>query len=573
MPQHEYAYILVVVAALLLFFVFLGLFIIIKRNKIVKKYNYINNSFNKTIGLDFRSKLKKIKRLSPYNEEFQRGYKFWQTHYDNLTTIDKKVIEGELQKAENAIRIRKIRLAEKFLIVIAKDLKKFNNQMRKLYTEIDEVTRIETTQRLEIEKYKEYFHTLSVFFKKNSNDKSLLYEKNVAILKDLRLLFTSFEDHCEVGEFDKVKSILINVHKTTQKLLSVLTVGRTQEKILLEEIPIMKKNMQAKIKNCEAKKIILKDLPVIKHRKQMENMTLSCKKLLVDLHFTQVEKTLITVLNQYEKSEKQIELAVISYDFIKNNIKSVYKMHSKISLLRKELDKTIKDSIHIFDYRHGRQLINIYKERWNQSEELYFKIKKKELLTKGLNPFDYLSFADKVVEMIIFFRNCFDVFYKMSIIQHTHNLLLRQTEEYIAISKKSLMDINSLINKNTTIRKIKEMKVDFHSLNNEINNIEQNYQKNQLNDLKISNEQISELRFRVLEIIHTITAEIKKYNVAEKAIIVANRYRKENSDFSNKISEAEEAFVDNNFDKAIDLAFSVIKSNNPGFSKPARKIN
>ena len=553
--------ILLVIAALIALGAgaFLLYHFVISRNRIKrqvreleKKYSYLDALL---IGQDsqYIHRLEIISRTNllyvDKHEQFSRRFK---EIYDN----DDKFAESMLRQLNALINNKQYKNIKSVISDAKKAMKVFEDKVNSIDNDLYVLIKPEEDSRQSILKLKENYRRVKQTFYANSSDLDLVSSSINQIFDKLDQMFVDFETHIESAEYDEAQALLPTIGKVVSALESALSqlpnLCILVNSVIPEKIDELKKNYDA----VEALGLPLYNLAFSVRVGEWKNDLEVIRKRLVKLELTNIMESLDALQSQIEEVQEQLNNEQSDKQYfedhnneIYNNVIELEKIFLRIcSLLpdiyktyvvtdeRKQMVEELKQTMNVLgtikqsldNYVHSslKQPFSSLKMKLDELESQYNKAK------EGIEEFKtYVEFLKSSSEEA--YTLVFVYYYRLKQVE----ALLREvalpnfTEQY----KARIENCYDFLNEIDKAVKIQPIAVD--EINEKVNVL-----KNNANDL-----------------FDEVENKYREMQLAESAIVYANRDRNHQDDVHQQLSQLEECFYNGEFVKVYHDANAIFK--------------
>ena len=556
--------------ALIIVFVIAGLIVlgaggfllyhfVISRNRIKrqvrelqKKYSYLDALL---IGQDsqYIHRLEIISRTNllyvDKHEQFSRRFK---EIYEN----DDRFAESMLRQLNALINNKQYKNIKSVINDAKKAMKTFEDKVNAIDNDLYVLIKPEEDSRQSILKLKENYRRVKQTFYANSSDLDLVSSSINQVFDKLDQMFVDFETHIESAEYDEAQALLPTIGKVVSALESALSqlpnLCILVNSVIPDKIADLKKNYE----QVEALGLPLYNLSFSVRLGEWKNDLEIIRKRLVKLELTNIMEALDALQSEIEEVQDQLdnEQADKKYfedhnDEIYNKVIEIEKIFLRICSLLPEIYKTyvvtderkekveeLKQTMNVLgsikqgldNYVHSslKQPFSSLKTKLDELENQYNKAK------EGIEEFKlYIEFLKSSSEEA--YTLVFVYYYRLKQME----ALLRE----IAIPNFSnqytarIEDCYEFLNEIDKAVKIQPIAVD------EIN------------------ERVNILKNTANELFDEIENKYREMQLAESAVVYANRDRNHQEDVHQQLCELEERFYNGEFVKVYHDANAIFK--------------
>ena len=553
--------ILLVIAALIVLGAggFLLYHFVISRNRIKrqvrelqKKYSYLDALL---IGQDsqYIHRLEIISRTNllyvDKHEQFSRRFK---EIYEN----DDKFAESMLRQLNALINNKQYKNIKTVISDAKKAMKTFEDKVNTIDNDLYVLIKPEEDSRQSILRLKENYRRVKQTFYANSSDLDLVSSSINQVFDKLDQMFVDFETHIESAEYDEAQSLLPTIGKVVSALESALSqlpnLCILVNSVIPEKIAELKKNYDA----VEALGLPLYNLAFSVRVGEWKNDLEVIRKRLVKLELTNIMESLDALQSQIEEVQEQLNNEQSDKKYfedhnneIYNNVIELEKIFLRIcSLLpdiyktyvvtdeRKQMVEELKQTMNVLgttkqsldNYVHSslKQPFSSLKMKLDELESQYNKAK------EGIEEFksyvDFLKSSSEEAYTLVFVY-----YYRLKQVE----ALLREvalpnfTEQY----KARIENCYDFLNEIDKAVKVQPIAVD------EIN------------------EKVTVLKNNANDLFDEVENKYREMQLAESAVVYANRDRNHQDDVHQQLCQLEECFYNGDFVKVYHDANAIFK--------------
>lgn len=532
---------------------------VISRNRVKKqvrelqkKYSYLDALL---IGQDsqYIHRLEIISRTNllyvDKHEQFSRRFK---EIYEN----DDKFAESMLRQLNALINNKQYKNIKTVIIDAKKAMKVFEDKVNSIDSDLYSLIKPEEDSRQSILKLKENYRRVKQTFYANSNDLDLVSSSINQVFDKLDQMFVDFETHIESAEYDEAQSLLPTIGKVVSALESALSQLPNLCILVTNVIPEKIANLKKNYEQVEALGLPLYNLAFSVRLGEWKNDLEIIRKRLIKLELNNIMESLDALQSQIEEVQEQLDHEQADKKYFEDHNNEIYnkvidleKTFLKIcSLLpeiyatyvvsdeRKEKIEDLKQTMNALgsikqgldNYVHSslKQPFSSLKTKLDELESQYNKAK------EGIEDFKkYVEFLKNSSEEA--YTLVFVYYYRLKQVE----ALLREIDLPVFTKTYTVRieDCYDLLNEIDKAVKVQPIAVD--EINERVDNL-----KNTANALfdEVDN------RFREMQL-------------AESAVVYANRDRNHQDDVHQQLLQLEEAFYNGEFVKVYHDANAIFK--------------
>ena len=540
-----------------------GLFLlyhfVISRNRIKhqireleKKYSYLDALL---IGQDsqYIHRLEIISRTNllyvDKHEKFSRRFK---EIYEN----DDKFAESMIRQLNALINNKQYKNIKSVIIDAKKAMKTFEDKVNNLDNDLYVLIKPEEDSRQSILKLKENYRRVKQTFYANSSDLDLVSASINQVFDKLDQMFIDFETHIESAEYDEAQALLPTIGKVVSALESALSqlpnLCILVNTVIPEKISELKKNYE----EVEACGLPLYNLSFSVRLGEWNNDLQIIRKRLTRLEITNIMESLDALQSEIEEVQYQLNGEQSDKKYFEDNNQVIYnrvieleKIFLKICSLLPEVYKTyvvtddkkeqveqlkqtmnalgtVKQSLDNYVHSSLKQPFSSLKNKLDELSEHYEKAK------EGIDNFkayvDFLKSSSEEAYTLVFVY-----YYRLKQVES----LLREidlplfSQQY----KVRIEDCYDLLNEIDKAVKVQPIAVD---------------------DI---NEKVDVLKSTANALFDEVENKFREMQLAESAVVYANRDRNHQDDVHQQLCVLEDAFYHGEFVKVYHDANAIFK--------------
>ena len=532
---------------------------VISRNRIKrqvrelqKKYSYLDALL---IGQDsqYIHRLEIISRTNllyvDKHEQFSRRFK---EIYEN----DDRFAESMLRQLNALINNKQYKNIKTVISDAKKAMKTFEDKVNAIDNDLYVLIKPEEDSRQSILRLKENYRRVKQTFYANSSDLDLVSSSINQVFDKLDQMFVDFETHIESAEYDEAQALLPTIGKVVSALESALSqlpnLCILVNSVIPEKINELKKNYD----EVEALGLPLYNLAFSVRVGEWKNDLDVIRKRLVKLELTNIMESLDALQSQIEEVQEQLNNEQSDKKYfedhnneIYNNVIELEKIFLRICSLLPDIYKTyvvtderkqmveelkqtmntlgtIKQSLDNYVHSSLKQPFSSLKMKLDELEAQYNKAK------EGIEEFkSYVEFLKSSSEEA--YTLVFVYYYRLKQVE----ALLREvalpnfTEQY----KARIENCYDFLNEIDKAVKVQPIAVD------EIN------------------EKVTVLKNTANDLFDEVENKYREMQLAESAVVYANRDRNHQDDVHQQLCQLEECFYNGEFVKVYHDANAIFK--------------
>ncbi|MGN4124070.1 septation ring formation regulator EzrA [Lysinibacillus sphaericus] len=524
-----------------------------------EKLQIQNNPINEEI-----SKVKSLNMNGETEEMFERWRNSWDEVIDvHMTKIDSLLFDAEDQV--NHLRFKKATLIER---EIEDYVRKCEQSKDKILEELNELIGSEEKNRIEIEQLKEYYR---------SARKTLLAHQHSfgialpALEQKLEVFVQKFEEFDELtrdGNYLQAREIVIGLNHESQETFEYINDVPTILTELQVKLPGAVQELRNGQREMEEKSYYLHHLELAEALDNLETEFATLKDELAQLHLSAVKPRVVEINEEIDHFYDLLEKEVIAKNYVDQNCErllgSITNVISSTRLVNDEAT-FVQQSYHL-----NEKDAEIPKAALKQLEALQ---RRYDLLAMRVTEEKsaYSSLQEELIEISEELERIHEeqdhLSNTMKKLRIDENKACAQVENL----KKTLQDTDRLLNKANIPGIPEEMDARLDEAAEHIYVVMQSLQEVPLNMGTVHNN--LNAATLCVEDVHSKAHElIENVMLIERIIQYGNRHRATNPKLNTRLKEAEEAFHQFRYTKALEEAGTAVEEMEPGALKRIQEI-
>ena len=480
-----------------------------------------------------RTNLLYVETYNTYNKKFKEVYE-----------NDDKFAESMIKQLNSLVKSNQYKNIKSVINDGKKAIAMFEEAVNTLDSELYEIVKPEEEARQAILKLKENYRRVKQIFYSNSNDLELVGNSFNKVFEKLDSSFVEFENHIESAEYEEANELLPVITKVISALEEALSHLPNLCIMLQTVLPEKIEQLNNEYSNVERKGVPLFNLS---YRHRVDSWLSSIedqKKKLINLQYAGVMEEINRISQEIEETRNQLNSEVddkvifeeaadklykaaieLEKEFLKvcsllPEVKRVYIMSdeqlSHIDTLKDDMNKmgTSKRTLDNFIHSGTKQPYSILRKKLDDLQADY------NVAEKGLK--DFKTYIDSL-------RTSCEEAYGLVFVYYYH---CKQTEGLIRdIGIESFNE------------KYKEQIDTCYELLNEIDS----NLKVQPIDVSYVNEKVEQLKSVANTLFDEVDNKFREQQLAESAIVYANRDRNHQADVHQQLTMLEDSFFKGEF--------------------------
>ena len=492
-----------------------------------------------------RTNLLYVEKYNTYSKKFKEVF-------DN----DDKFAESMIKQLNSLVASNQYRNIKMVIADAKKAIAIFEEAVNRLDAELYEIIRPEEEARQAILKLKENYRRVKQIFYSNSNDLELVAGSFNKVFEKLDTSFVEFENHIESAEYEEANELLPIITKVIDALETALSdlpnLCILVQSVIPEKIELLSNEYSA----IEKRGVPLFNLS-FKHRVEVWNATIEeLKKQLINLQTNGVMDKINQIMNDIEKTRSLLNVEVddkvvfeeaadrlykeainLEKEFLKicsllPEVEKIYiiseEQKQRIETLKEDMNRMGSSKRTLDNYIHSgtKQPYSILRKKLDELQNDY------DVAEKGLS--DFKAYIESL---------------KTSS-EEAYNLIF----VYYYRCKQSENTLRE-IGVTTLVEQYRSETETCYEILNEIDN----YLKVQPIDVMHVNEKVEQLKNIANRLFEEVENKRLEQQLAESAVVFANRDRKQQADVHQQLSVLEKSFYAGEFVKVYHDANAIYK--------------
>ncbi|MET4560915.1 septation ring formation regulator [Lysinibacillus parviboronicapiens] len=524
-----------------------------------EKLQIQNNPINEEI-----SKVKSLNMNGETEEMFERWRNSWDEVIDvHMTKIDSLLFDAEDQV--NHLRFKKATLIER---EIEDYVRKCEQDKDKILEELNELIGSEEKNRIEIEQLKEYYR---------SARKTLLAHQHSfgialpALEQKLEVFVQKFEEFDELtrdGNYLQAREIVIGLNQESQETFEYINDVPTILTELQVKLPGAVQELRNGQREMEEKSYYLHHLELTEALDNLETEFTALKGELAELNLSAVKPRVVEINEEIDHFYDLLEKEVIAKNYVDQNCERLLgSITNVISSTRLVSDEAtfVQQSYHL-----NEKDAEIPKAALKQLEALQ---RRYDLLAMRVTEEKsaYSSLQEELIEISEELERIHEEQDHLSNTMKKLRIDENKARSQVENLKKTLQDTDRLLNKANIPGIPEEMDARLDEAAEHIYVVMQSLQEVPLNMGTVHNN--LNAATLCVEDVHSKAHElIENVMLIERIIQYGNRHRATNPKLNARLKEAEEAFHQFRYTKALEEAGTAVEEMEPGALKRIQEI-
>ena len=519
-----------------------------------KKYSYLDALL---IGQDSQY-IHRLEIISRSNLLYVEKHEMFQRQFKEIYENDDKFAESMIKQLNALLDNKQYKILKPVIAQGKKAVSIFEEKVNSLDERLYALIKPEEDIRPAILKLKETYRRLKQSFYSSSTDLDLVSGSFIKVFDKLDLSFTEFENLIESAEYDEANNMIPKVQKVINAIETALVELPNLCVLVTSIVPEKIKQLTKEFDNVEKQGLPLYNLSFTTKSQEWNDTLEKLKYKLANLQTSGVGDTLDRIQNEIEemrssldkeKSDKEffvknveityskaieLEKSFLKVCSILPEVKSVYKIGEEqekdIANLKEMMEKVGDHKRSLDNYVHSntRQPFSILKNKLDELSDTYDKAYAGMLAFKVY--LDSIKTSSEEAYGLVFVY-----FYRCKQIQG----LLREI---------NIEDLNSYYTP--------KIEATYET----INTIDILIKKKPIDVMEV-NEKVEDLKTNANKLFDEIEEKYRQMQLAESAVVYANRDRQQQNDVDQQLNVLETQFFQGDFEKVYNEATNIYRRN------------
>ncbi|MFJ7950319.1 septation ring formation regulator EzrA [Lysinibacillus sp. NPDC096418] len=519
-----------------------------------EKLQIQNNPINEEI-----SKVKSLNMNGETEEMFERWRNSWDEVIDvHMTKIDSLLFDAEDQV--NRLRFKKATLIER---EIEDYIVKCEQDKNKILDELNELIGSEEKNRIEIEQLKEYYRSARKTLLAHQHSFGVALPALEQRLEVFVQKFEEFDSLTKEGNYLQAREIVINLNNESQETFNFINDVPTLLTELQVKLPGAIQELRSGQREMEEQSYYLRHLELTEALDKLEEEFGTLKGELAQLNIAVVKPRVVEINEEIDNFYDLLEKEVIAKNYVDQNCERLFSsIANVISSTRIVSDEAsfVQQSYHLNE--KDAEIPKVALKRLEVLQRRY------ELLSMRVadEKSAYSSLQEELTEISEELERIHEEQERLSNTMKNLRIDENKARAKVEELKKMLQETDRILNKANMPGIPKEMDARLDEAAEHIYVVIQSLQEVPLNmGVVHSNLAATEL---CIEEVHIKAREmIENVMLIERIIQYGNRHRATNPKLNARLKEAEEAFLQCRYTKALEDAGTAVEDMEPGALK------
>ena len=511
--------------------------------------------------------LAKIKALN-MNGQTEELFETWRSSWAEVTDVHITKIDSMLFDAEEYIDRFKFNKSKEIQKEIAIKIQYCDQARKKIIAELEELIGSEEKNRIEMEQLRDYYRSARKTILAHQHSFGPALEGLEKKIEAFAPKFTEFDELTEEGNYLQAREIVLSLNNDAQEIYALLTDIPTLLAEVQTKIPGAIHDLRNGQREMEESNYYLLHLELTEYLDKVEDELDSLKQQVADLSIEPVKQRMEQMNGEIDQFYDLLEKEVVARAFVE---KECHPLREKLNNVMFEMRELSKEAAYVqHSYRISVEEAEIPKNALKQLEAIDRR---------------YTLLANRVEEQ----KSAFSVLKEELVeleneIEHIHE----EQELFSSRLKNLRIDENKARMELENIRKMlqeterslqranipgipEEMEARLEEADEQIYIVNQTLQEVPLN-IETVKQHISSAKKCVEDVRERANEMVLNVMLIERMIQYGNRYRAKNPKMHQQLLEAEHAFKQFRYIKALEDAGTAIESVEPGALKRIEEI-
>ncbi|MEG0470710.1 MAG: septation ring formation regulator EzrA [Solibacillus sp.] len=511
--------------------------------------------------------LAKVKALN-MNGQTEELFENWRNRWLDVVDVQVTKLDEMLFDAEEYIDRFKFIKATLIEREIEQEITKCEQVRVEIITELDELIGSEEKNRIEMEQLKEYYRSARKTILAHQHSFGPALQQLEKRIEDFTPKFEEFNTLTKDGNYLQAREIVLQLNSEAQNIFS-----------LLSEVPTLLTDIQAKIptaihelrngqREMEEQNYYLRHLELTQYLDNLEQELDTLKTAIAELNLQTVAPRIQEINDEIDNFYDLLEKEVLARNYVDRHCSAMYSTISEVMRLTKEISDEATYVQHSYRLqekeaeipRAGLKHLEVLQKRY---ELLSIRVQDEQSAYSSLQ--EELQQITEEIERIADEQESFSN--KLKNLRIDEN----QARADLESLKRLLQNTDRMINRANIPGIPGEMDARIEEAEERIFVVMQSLQEVPLNigqvnqNLLSAKQSIEEVNDRAQEMIENVM-------IIERLIQFGNRYRASNGQVHERLLEAEEAFTQFRYVKALEDAAKAVETIDPSAIKRIEEL-
>ncbi|WPK10615.1 septation ring formation regulator EzrA [Lysinibacillus louembei] len=551
-------YIIIVVVLLLALLIF-GLMIRRKHNAEIER---LEKEKMQVQHYPIYEELTKVKALN-MNGQTEEMFENWRNMWSEVIDVHVVKMDSMLFDAEEYVDRFKFKKASQIEREIEEYIVKCETIKVKIIKELEELIGSEEKNRIEVEQLKEYHRSARKTILAHQYSFGPALEQLEKRLEQFVPKFEEFDQLTAEGNYLQAREIILTLNGEAQSIFALLSDIPTLLTEIQTKIPTAIQELRNGQKEMEEQKYYLRHLELTDYLNKLEEELVTLKQAVADLNLTEVAPRIDEINDEIDNFYDLLEKEVVAKKFVDRHCNAMNDTIHEVVKATKEVHDEAAYVQH--SYRLPDKEAEVPKQCLKQLEVLQ---KRYELLAIRVEEEKsaYSSLQEELQEITNEMERIQEEQEKFSNMLKNLRIDENNARKELDALKKLLQNTERMLHKANIPGVPEEMDARLEEAEEHIFIVVQSLQEIPLNMEAVHSHLLNAKK--CIEDVHERAEEmITNVMLIERMIQYGNRYRATNATVNARLAEAEEAFHQFRYVKALEDAAHAVESIEPGAIK------
>ncbi len=505
-----------------------------------KKFSYLDSLL---IGQDSQY-ISRLELISRTNLLYLDKYDFFSRRFKEVYESDDKYAESMLKQLKALIDNKQYNSIKTVLADTKKAILSFEEKVNALDKDLYSVIKPEQESRQTIQHLKETYRTVKTSYYGVSSDLELVAPTFNIVFNKLDQNFVNFENHIESAEYEEANAIIPVVDNVIRALEKAITTLPNLCILTTTIIPNKISELKEEYYAIERRGMPLFNLSFKTRVEDWNNALEEIKEKLCKLQTSGVLDALNEIQNEIENVRGQLNDELEDKDFFEKNMNEIYakvieveKSFLKICSILPEVDK-----LYIVDDAHKEQIASLRKT----IDSLGTSKRTLDNFIHSATKQPYSLLKNKLDEL----RNDYEIAYSGVNDFKAFLISLNQSSKdaynLVFVYYYRLKQIESVLRDIAIDEFSNKYQFDINQCYDLLNEIDKGVKQKPIDIAKV-NEDVENLKRIANDLFDDVDNKYREEQLAESAVVYANRDRKHQTDVNQQLSMMEAQFFKGDF--------------------------
>ncbi|MEK4426617.1 septation ring formation regulator EzrA [Solibacillus sp. FSL K6-1523] len=511
--------------------------------------------------------LAKVKALN-MNGQTEELFEDWRNRWLDVVDVQVTKLDEMLFDAEEYIDRFKFKKATLIEREIEQEITKCEQVRVEIITELDELIGSEEKNRIEMEQLKEYYRSARKTILAHQHSFGPALQQLEKKIEDFTPKFEEFDVLTKDGNYLQAREIVLQLNNEAQNIFS-----------LLSEVPTLLTDIQAKIptaihelrngqREMEEQNYYLRHLELTQYLDNLEKELDTLKIAIAELNLQTVAPRIQEINDEIDNFYDLLEKEVLARNYVDRHCSAMYSTISEVMRLTKEISDEaayVQHSYRLQDReaeipRAGLKHLEVLQKRY---ELLSIRVQEEQSAYSSLQ--EELREITEEIERIAEEQESFS--------NNLKNLRIDENQARADLEglKRLLQNTDRMINRANIPGIPSEMDARIEEAEEKIFIVMQSLQEVPLNIVQV-NQNLLGAKQCIEEVNDRAQEMIENVMIIERLIQFGNRYRATNGQVHERLLEAEEAFTQFRYVKALEDAAKAVETVDPSAIKRIEEL-